>query len=338
MVEHELKLPDDYKYDTENMRQAILQIPEQAEQGYKLAEALDFSKAGGKHSGVIIAGMGGSALIGSLLQSYLYRAAVPVFVVRDYFLPEWANKKTLVIAASYSGNTEETLNVYRMALRKGCRVVVIASGGALLEAASKHHVPIIKIPSGYQPRMTLGYQFFPLLNVLSNSGIIEDKKEDMKKTVEMLHKPVFREKAAELAEKIQDRIPIIYASNQFASIAYKWKINFNENSKQHAFYNVFPELNHNEMVGYTLLKAEYYAIIIKDEEDYHRIKKRMDITKEIIKKKGVKVTEIALAGPSLLTKMFSAIYIGDWTSYFLALRNKTDPTPVDVVEDFKKKL
>jgi glucose/mannose-6-phosphate isomerase len=122
------------------------------------------------------------------------------------------------------------------------------------------------------------------------------------------------------------------------AIAYKWKIDFNENTKTQAFYNIFPELNHNEMVGWTNIKGNFHIILIKDEDDYSRVKKRMVITKELLKKQGISLTEIALTGSSGLTKIFSAIYIGDWTSYFLALQYGTDPTPVDMVEDLKKQL
>ena len=173
---------------------------------------------------------------------------------------------------------------------------------------------------------------------MQNSNLIEDQTNFVNKTVETLQKPIFEERAKELAEKLVDKIPVIYSSDRLKAIAYKWKISFNENSKVHAFYNVFPELNHNEMVGYTNIKGNFYIIIIKDEDDYERTRKRMQLTKGIIKKAGVPVVEIALSGPCRLAKLISAIYIGDWTSYYLALEHELDPTPVSIVEEFKKKL
>ena len=142
----------------------------------------------------------------------------------------------------------------------------------------------------------------------------------------------------DLADKLVDKIPLIYTSDRLKAVAIRWKSEFNENSKVQSFYNVFPELGHNEIVGYTNLKGNFYVIILKDDGDYIRVKKRMDITKAMIKKKGVYATEIGITGGSLLTRIFSAIYIGDWTSYYLALKYSTDPTPVDVIEELKNAL
>ncbi|MCK4521632.1 MAG: bifunctional phosphoglucose/phosphomannose isomerase, partial [Nanoarchaeota archaeon] len=149
---------------------------------------------------------------------------------------------------------------------------------------------------------------------------------------------IYKEKAKQLAERLFNKVPLIYSSERLYAIAYKWKINFNENSKIHAFCNFFPELNHNEMVGFTKKNGDYYCIIIKDDYDERRIKKRMSITKDIITINKSPALELNITGTSDLVKIFSTIHIGDWTSYILALKNKVDPTPVKLVEYLKKKL
>ncbi len=321
--------------DKENMKSVLEEFPGQVKKGFELGGNI---KAEEEIDKIVITGMGGSALPGEILRCYL-DSKIPVFVNKDYQLPEFVNSKTLVFAISYSGNTEETIYAYRTALRKGCSIVAIASGGKLDILARKQGIPLISIPRGMQPRSSYGFIFFSILRVLQNSGLIENIEKDIQLLEKALEKKdMFHEKGEEFADLLVDKIPLIYSSQSMYAVAYKWKINFNENSKIHAFCNVFPEMNHNELVGYTNPNGDYYVIILKNDEDYHKVKLRMDITKELIKKKKVPVTEIEITGANQLIKMFSAIYIGDWVSYYLAIKNRTDPTPVVMVEDLKRNI
>ena len=177
-----------------------------------------------------------------------------------------------------------------------------------------------------------------MLAVLYNSHFIDNPSEDIKNTIKALKNPKFKERAQDLAEKLVEKVPLIYSSEKMGVVAYRWKTQFNENAKIHAFHHVFPELDHNELVGYGNIKAGYHIIIIKDDEDYVKVKKRMDITKRLISEAGINVTELVIKGECFLTKLFSAIYLGDLTSYYLALKYGTDPTPVDVIEKLKKEL
>lgn len=318
--------------DRENMKKCLEGLPLQAREGLKT------DVKAGAFENIFIVGMGGSALAGSLLKSYFYNANIPVHVVRGYFMPEFVNKKSLVFVVSYSGNTEETINAYRTAVRKDAKIITMSCGGKLEKLASRQSISHIHIPlRNIQPRMAYCFQFFAMLKVLHNSEFIK-LKEGAETIINILKRPILKEKAKELAKKLDGRIPLIYSSDRLSSVAYKWKINFNENAKIHAFCNFFPELNHNEMLGFTELKASYYVIIIKDEEDYHRIKKRMNLTKKLIKKGNVPVTELALSGHSLVIRMMTALYIGDWAAYYLAINYKTDPTCIDMIEEFKKQL
>ena len=322
-------------FDTQDMYSILKNFPNQIKKGWELGENVKVVEP----DRIIITGMGGSALPGEILKSYLTKNfKIPIEINRNYQLSENITSKTLAFAISYSGNTEETINAFRQANRKSCQLIAISSGGKLEELSKKLNKDFIKVPSGVQPRIGYGYLFFPILRVLQNSGLIPNQENHIKELIEKLRKDLYKKSASDISERLLGKIPLIYSSERMYAIAYKWKINFNENSKIHAFCNFFPELNHNEMVGYTNLNGEYYVIIIKDENDEMKIRKRMELTKKLIHLKKSPVLDLELKGSSDLVKIFSTIYLGDWTSYYLALRNKTDPTPVKIIEDFKKKL
>lgn len=322
--------------DKSNMYKILEDFPNQIREGYRLGEGIDIQE---EITSIAVAGMGGSALPDEILKCYL-DIDLPIHIIRNYKLRKHVNKKTLFIAISYSGNTEETLNCFREASRIGCPMLVIASGGKLQELADTRGVDFIKIPKGIPPRNAYGYQFFAMLRVLENSQIIPKQKALVDKTIQTLQNNLdtIKTNAKKIVEKLDKKIPIIYTAERNWAIAYKWKTNFNENTKIHSFWNIFPELNHNEMMGYSHLFADYAVIIIRDDEDYHRIKKRMDVTKKLIKQHDTNVVEVRLAGSNRLVKLFSAIVIGDWVSYFLALQYDTDPSPTELIEHFKKEL
>lgn len=341
MSEENLKLPDDYKkYDIEDMRGVILEMPSQAEQGYKSVEAVDLSKLKEKYSSVIIAGMGGSSIAGLLLQSYLSDEKISVHVVQDYSLPAWAGKKTLVIACSYSGNTEETLSLFKEARRNDCGVAAVTTGGKLEEYAGASRLPIATLPHGFQPRAAMIVQFFALLRLLERLKLVESRARDVIKLKEEIRSKLqgLEKNAIILSEKLVGRIPIVYTSKRFEAVGYRWKCQFNENSKVMAFNNVFPELNHNEVEGFENPGASYHAVILRFDEDHRRVQRRMTLTKDIMLRKGISDTEIGIRGPTLLSKVFSAVVLGDLTSYYLALRLKVNPSQVKLIEDFKKNL
>ena len=318
--------------DNSNMLKVIEDFPHQCKTALELAKGMTVS---GKINNIIIAGMGGSAVGGDLLKLYLHDLKIPVTTIRDYKLPNYANESTLVFAVSYSGNTEETLAAYEDALRKKTKIIAVTSGGKLGDISNK----TIKIPKGLQPRAALGYLFFPMLGVLVNSGIANENSAEINEMLDVLsQKEDFRQFGEKIAKKIGSRTPLIYSSEQFGAVAYRWKTQFNENSKVAAFSHVFSEMNHNEIVGYqSMSRDRFIAIFIRDNADNERIKKRIDITKEIISQK-VDVEEIYTKGTYLLSRLFSGLYYADFTSYYLALQNKTDPTPVHVIENLKKKL
>ncbi|NQV09467.1 bifunctional phosphoglucose/phosphomannose isomerase [Candidatus Woesearchaeota archaeon] len=322
--------------DTENMKGVLERFSDMCRQASKLGGDI---KIEGEVDNIVVAGMGGSGISGDILKNYLSEDGIRVYVNKDYKLPDFVNKKSLVFVISYSGNTEETIASYQDAIKKQAHIVVMCSGGRLDGMAKSSRINRIKIPDDIpQPRLAVPYLFFPMLTVLQNNKIIKNKEQEIISTIEVLKKKNFKEMAEELAPKLVNKTPIIYSSQRYASVANRWKTDINENAKIHAFYNIYPEFNHNEINGYVNKVGDFYVIIIRDNDEHYRIRKRINATKALIKRKGTSVTEMVIRGDSYLTKLLSAIYIGEWVGYFLAIEYETDPSPVDIIEDLKKQL
>jgi len=321
--------------DKENMREVIINSPNQLVKGLDLAKDI---KTEGSFKNVIICGMGGSPLPADILNSIVLPSA-PIYIHRDYNLPAFATKDSLIICISYSGNTEETISSLQQAVEKGFKIIAIATGGKMEEICKQNNISLAKIPAGIQPRSATGYLFSALSTILANCGIISDISGDILKTTDELAKinSSLEKSGKGLAKKLAKKIPVVYASDSFKEVAKIWKIKFNENSKIPAFHNFFPELNHNEMVGFSNVKKtnNLHVLIIKDKDDHERIIKRMNLTSSILKKKGVKIDFIETKDGSLMFRVFSSLLLGDWTSYYLAINQKIDPTPVAIVEEFK---
>jgi len=289
----------------------------------------------GEVTSIVVCGMGGSAIGGDLLKLYLSSSKIPVFVSRDYKVPEFVDEYTLVFTVSYSGNTEETLSSFHDAKKKNAKIIALTTGGELSKLAGK----IIKVPAGLQPRAAIGYLFFPMVGVLYNSNMVDIKNDDLNEMLTLLNdKENLKTQAQELAKKIQGKTPIIYSSELLKPVAYRWQTQINENAKYPAFHSAFPEMNHNEINSVSAMdRNRFTAILLKDPNDHPRIKKRMEICKQVMERK-IDVNEVEVKGSSLLARMFSTIYLGDYTSYYLAMRERVDPTPVQVIEWLKKQL
>lgn len=322
--------------DSSNMRQALQDYPKQFMKGLKASKGIGLQ---GKFNRVVICGMGGSALPGDIVALCLGKD-FPVIVSRDYALPGLL-ADDIIFIVSYSGNTEEALAAYGEAMIEGANVVGFSAGGILEEWCRRDGVPHVKFPKetpGFQPRCATGYMFSAMMNVLANSGAIKSREAEMVALGDFLEGLGAESGAMKLAGALDGRVPVIYASEQMAAVARMWKIKFNENCKMMSFCNSFPELNHNEMVGYESSLKPYHFIILKDPEDHERVRKRMDLTSRLIKERGGMVTLIDMSGPSQLFRALGAAYLGDWVSYHLAAMQGTDPAPVRIVEDFKKRL
>jgi len=339
-------------FDHSNFIRFIEEFPEQVKESDELVKKVDIPISRSDLQHLVISGMGGSAIAGDLLLAYVQdELNVPGVVNREYQLPAFVNEHSLVIAISYSGNTEETLSSVEQALHKNARVVGIASGGELENICKKNQLPFIKVPGGYPPRQALGFLFFSVLNVLEKIQLIEFKKADKKETLAVLGE--LRERlgpqssfghnlANHIAQTLYHTVPVIYtAVPYFYPIPVRWRNQFNENSKVMAFSNVFPELNHNEIMGWEgprQVNQHFRVILLRDREESSQNKKRVEITKQILKNKKIPVLEVFSEGKSRLARMFSLIYTGDWASYYLAMINEKDPITIDSIDFLKKKL
>lgn len=333
---------DNSAVDRSDLFGVIKGSPDQLIVGFELAKDIKYKNG---FSGLALNGMGGSALPGELIRLFLKqeksKKSFSVNINRSYnfdYSQHQANQ--LNIFSSYSGNTEETISALKEGLKLKNPILVMTSGGKLEEIAKKNRLPLIKIPAGVQPRMALGYTFGALLGVLNNAGIVKIRRNELAAIAEKLKNDfsAFDKMGRGIATKIQERTPVIYSSCDWQAVAMIWKIMINENGKTPAFWNYFPELNHNEMVGFTKPKTDFYLLMIKDSKDHPRNLKRMTLTEKILKKSGIKVSSVEiLQGPTIF-KLFSILQLGCLISYYLALHNGEDPTPVKMVESFKKQM
>ena len=301
---------------------------------------LSLAKKGLDCSIFIIAGMGGSHLAGGLLKTR--KPKLPIRIYNDYDLPFIPNKaNTLVIASSYSGNTEETVSGFQEALEKGYSLVVISTGGKLLEMAKEKGIPYVQIPdTGIQPRSALGFTFKALAKVVGRDDLVRQAGE----LAGILKPDVLEQEGKELIKHFEGKIPLIYGSNRNYAIAYNWKIKFNETGKIPAFYNIFPELNHNEMNGFDVtertkeLTNAFFFFFIRDAEDHPRIQKRIAVLHEQLYQRGFPVMLIDLEGSSRLERIFSCLLLADWLAFYIAKFYGRDPEKVPMIEEFKKMM
>jgi glucose/mannose-6-phosphate isomerase len=337
------------KVDKSNMLSFCIEAPKHYGNAAKLANQVKLSYP--KPKMIIVGGMGGSAIGGDLLKDWARsRMEVPIEVCRDYKLPAYANKDTLTFVTSYSGETEEALSVFLDALKRRCMTVCISSGGTLQEYAEKLGIPHLLVPSGMAPRATLPYLFVPLPGILEKIGLASGLSVEYSETVNVLRQ-ISMENSPErllsdnlsktLALAIEGTIPSVYGFGIFRAVAQRFKTQINENSKNPAKWEFFPELNHNEIVGWEAAKefAEFLSVIfIRDSQEPEEIRQRIEVTKEIIRRETSRLFEVWSKGESTLAKMASVICIGDFTSVYLAVLRGIDPTPVRTIDVLKKRL
>jgi glucose/mannose-6-phosphate isomerase len=346
--------------DRSDMLGAIAGLPRQLTAGYAVARS-DLSGVFGqaaaaapalpaRPSGLVVCGMGGSAIGADLVLACLPGLPIPVAVVRGYGLPLWVGSDTLVIAVSYSGDTEEALACAREALQRGCAPICIASGGALSALAADRGLPLLTIPAGGQPRASLGYLSMPLLATLEAAGLCADSSADVDETVRLLRagNEAFGPQAEsetnaarQLARLLHEKLAVVYGAGLTVPAARRWKGQINENAKAPAFWNELPELDHNELLGWTSLPrvaAATLAVFLDDTQGDARLLRRARLTATELEARGVIVERVVTRGTSRLARLFSLVQLGDYASFYLALLYGVDPTPVGAIEDFKAKL
>ncbi|AKG53194.1 glucose/mannose-6-phosphate isomerase [Dehalogenimonas sp. WBC-2] len=338
------------KFDPSGMHQRIRELPQiildawQAACEFKLPDYRGIDK-------VLVLGMGGSAIGGDLVKRLLLsESKAQITVLRDYDLPAWVDSRTLIVASSYSGNTEETLSAFKQALKTVASKLVITTGGRLLEIAQSEKIPAFVYSYDAQPRAAVAWGIFPLLNFLTRLGLATDKAAEVSEAALVTEqfarkiepaKPLSHNQAKEMAYKLFRDIPVIYGAGITAEAAYRWQTQLNENSKQWAFSQILPELNHNAIVGYEFpneLTSRLSVVILRSNHLSERIIERYKITTELLTQAGARVTFADGRGISPLAQMMSLVLLGDYVSYYLAALNKTDPTPVDNIDFLKQRL
>lgn len=314
-------------------------------------EIVDGSHDGREVKQVVIAGMGGSALSALLAKNWLEgELDIPVEVVRSYDLPSYVGFNTLVIASSYSGNTEETVSCYDQAMARGAQVSVIASGGALIQKAEHDGVARVIVPGGMQPRMTTIQGLRALLKVYAHFGVTDEGYYDkiasysgwLKEEVSQWTKDIStdRNAAKQVALYSVGKSPVFYAGHVMSPVAYKWKISWNENSKNIAFYNELPEFNHNEFMGWTShpVHKPYAIFDLLSDFEHERTRRRFEVTDRLLSGLRPRAHIINLRGDSIIAQMMWASVLADFASIYTAVLNGVNPTPVDLIEKFKAEL
>lgn len=340
------------KFDKANMFDVLKDFPLQVKGALRIAEKYNLKSFNTKGiNNIIISGLGGSAIGGDLFRSYTqYDIKIPVTINRNYTLPKFAGKNSLVIISSYSGNTEETVSAYKQALELKCRIICITSGGEVKKLAKKNKNHCVIIPGGLQPRCALGYSFFTLLTVFIKLGLIKERKDEINEAVKILEEG--RDEftnlnpednaALKIAVEIKGKLPVVYSSADVMDIVnLRWRGQISENAKILAYGNVYPEMNHNELVGWKLnedILKKIIVIFLKDPADNERIKLRMNITLDTIKKYAGNIITLESNAEGKLARIFDLIYLGDWVSFYLAILNGVNPTPVDAISFLKNKL
>ncbi len=292
-----------------------------------------------KFDKIIVCGMGGSAISGDLLKELVRDSlAVQIDVSREYHLPSYADEETLVFCVSYSGNTEETLSQFVDAVKAGCKIISITSNGKLFEWSRKLSLPIVKIPQGYQPRASLPYLLMPMIVYLQNLKLI-DFKNDIEESVDVIKSITDKRYLDMIAESLLDKQLIVYASHPFTTIARRMKTQLNENAKIPARFDAFPELNHNEIVGYQndTLNNNLSIILLRDKTEPREVNVRIEITKQLLNNKA-NIFEIWSSGISKLAKMLTLIYQTDYLSLKLAELYRVDIKSITSIKYMKDEL
>ncbi len=324
------------------MKKLVLDFPLQLQEALIIGKNYRFIATGKEFNNVIVTGLGGSGIGGSIVQNFVSdKLKTPFIVNKGYSLPAFVSRKSLVIVCSYSGNTEETVMAMKEAIKKRATVVCVTSGGTVAEIATQKKIDCILVPAGMPPRACLGYSLVQLLYVLSHFSLIGNGFErDIKKTIKEMKaaEADTQKKAMVIAKKVFGKLPIIYSSDHFEGVAVRFRQQLNENSKMLAWHGAIPEMNHNELVGWRDDAADKAVILLRNKNDYERIQTRMEINKKVFKKHTSTIIEIYSEGSSYLEEAFYLIHLTDWVSVFLADLRQLDATEVKVIDFLKKSL
>jgi glucose/mannose-6-phosphate isomerase len=352
MPEIDLDEPATYaRLDPDGMFRRVNELPAQIERAWQLGVDLELPPNYRSVQTAVIAGMGGSAIGGSLLASYgIGELPIPLTVWRNYGLPSFVGRDTLVVVASYSGDTEETISALRMAHERGARLLVVTTGGAASSLAEEWRIPALRFNYVAQPRATLGYLFTPLLAIFSKLGFLPPQHVYVREAIEEAREarrqwggesPISRNQAKALARLCHGRQVVVYGAGYLGEVAHRWKTQLNENAKTWAFWEELPELNHNAIVGYEFPPAisdSTQVVLLRGSHLAEPIQRRLDVTTQVLDQYHVRHAVVDGQGEGMLAQMISLIALGDYVSYYLALLSGADPTTIAPIDFLKQEL
>ena len=328
----------------------VAALPEHIEAGYTSGLATTGLPALDGVTSVVFCGMGGSAVAGDILrQTFRDRLSVPVDVNRTPTLPEYGGPHTLVIASSFSGETSETLSSVEEAIRRGCRMLAITSGGRLGALCEEHAIATASVPAGFQPRAALGHLTFAMLGALEGAGLVPSLAGDVKETLSSVRGltagmtsdvPLADNPAKELAAWLGDRVAVVWGAEGGGAVAaMRWKTQMNENGKVPAWHSAMSELNHNEVVGWVRPYGSLHAVIaLRSDQEHRELAARFPLSLDIARAAGAEVREVTVPGRGALATLLSLVTIGDFATCYVGLRRGQDPTPVEVIQGLKAAL
>ncbi len=324
------------------MKKLVLDFPIQLQEALIIGKNHKFVTPVSTFSNIVVTGLGGSGIGGSIVQNFVFdKLNVPFIVNKDYFLPSFVNKHSLVIVCSYSGNTEETLMAMQQARKQKATIVCITSGGKVAEFANAKKLDCILVPAGMPPRSCLGYSMIQLLWVLHHFQLISNSFErEIKGAIKKMiaNENETQKQSLAIAKKMVGKTPIIYSAATIEGVAIRFRQQINENSKMLAWHGAVPEMNHNELVGWRDIATDKVVVILRNHDDFERVQLRIEIGKEIIKKYKPTILEIYSEGKTYWDRIFHLIHITDWISVHLADLRELDATEVKVIDFLKKSL
>ncbi|MDY7019418.1 MAG: bifunctional phosphoglucose/phosphomannose isomerase [Chloroflexota bacterium] len=337
--------------DASGILDRLREFPEQCWLAWEKVLKFDLPREYTRIDKVLILGMGGSAIGGEIVRRLaLPESKVPVWIHRDYGLPLFVDDSTLVIASSYSGNTEETIDAFTESLKTPAKKLVLTTGGKLKYLADMEDIPVFVIDYQAPPRTAFPHSFVYLIGIFQKLGLLRDKSIDLQESLQILSKltkyftettPLTSNPAKQLATKLLGHVIVIYGAGILSEVAQRWKAQLNENSKTWAFFEVFPELNHNAVVGYEFPsqeKEEIFVLFLRSSLLHPRNLLRYEATAKLLAKAGVIHEFVEAVGVSMLAQVVSLVFWGDYVSFYLAILNGTDPTPVDSIDFVKRYL
>ncbi|MEZ4922375.1 MAG: bifunctional phosphoglucose/phosphomannose isomerase [Crocinitomicaceae bacterium] len=324
------------------MRELIAGINDQINEARKIGDSVDFKPTTAKIQNVLLCGLGGSGIGGTIIsQLLLSELKVPFVVSKDYNAPAFVGENTLLIASSYSGNTEETIAAVEEGKTKGAEICVITSGGKLAEMAKENGWNHVIVPGGEQPRAMLTYSLIQQLYMLNRYGLISDRHiKDLTSIPELINtnESTVQNEALIVAKTLHNNIPIIYSDSGFAGVGTRFKQQLNENSKELCWDHSLPEMTHNELVGWAGGKEFMAPVYLATDYDHPRTTHRWKISKEVIAKQTKNISEIHAKGESKIAQIFYLIHFTDWVSFFLSELKQIDASEVDVITHLKGEM